>query len=152
ACTRRSANSEANSADAGAACCVAADSLSMRAQLGVLRCVDLSMAAGGPLLEVALAMLRLRILVVEDGPEITRFYRILFFEHEVFDASTLAEARVARAGREIDAIICDWNLPDGEGGTFLRELAEAGDPAHRIVHSGMEPDGLEDLLDRRIVH
>src|SRR5262249_42048662 len=53
---------------------------------------------------------------------------------------------------DFDAIIADWNLPDGVGGTLLEELAAAGDPAHRIVHSGCEPDALDDLLERRVVH
>ena len=95
-------------------------------------------------------MSRLRILIVEDEPDLQKFYRTLLFEHEVDVAGTLAEARSACADR--DVIIADWNLPDGVGGTLLEELAAAGDRSHRIVHSGCEPDALEEMLDRRVIH
>jgi two-component system KDP operon response regulator KdpE len=41
----------------------------------------------------------------------------------VLDAATLAAAREKLAGEEVDLILLDMNLPDGNGLTLARELA-----------------------------
>ena len=50
---------------------------------------------------------------------------------EILDASTLATARRQLADEEVDLILLDMNLPDGNGLTLARELACAGVPAGR---------------------
>ena len=44
-------------------------------------------------------------------------------EAEVIDASSLAMARAKLAGEDVDLILLDMNLPDGNGLTLARELA-----------------------------
>src|SRR5215831_15746749 len=94
---------------------------------------------------------RLHILIVEDDETLRKVMRILFFDHELVETTTLAEARAAQAGREFDVVIADFTLPDGNGGTLLRELHAAGDPAHRILHSATPPLELADLVDTGVV-
>ena len=50
---------------------------------------------------------------------------------EILDASTLATARRQLADEEVDLILLDMNLPDGNGLTLARELASGGTPAGR---------------------
>src|SRR5438309_1475055 len=96
-------------------------------------------------------MSRLRILIIEDDETLRKVMRILFFDHELHEASTLAEARAARQQHDFDVVLCDWQLPDGEGGTFLRELAAEDDRAWRLLHSAIEPAELEELTERGVV-
>jgi DNA-binding response OmpR family regulator len=59
-----------------------------------------------------------RILVVDDYPEHRKIMRWYLSDagFEVSEAATLAEARDALAGLdELDAIIVDGTLPDGDG-------------------------------------
>ncbi len=50
-------------------------------------------------------------------------------EAEVLDATSLAAARRHLAEEEVDLILLDMNLPDGNGLTLARELASSGIPA-----------------------
>jgi two-component system KDP operon response regulator KdpE len=50
---------------------------------------------------------------------------------EILDASTLATARRQLADEEVDLILLDMNLPDGNGLTLARELASGGMPSGR---------------------
>jgi two-component system KDP operon response regulator KdpE len=50
---------------------------------------------------------------------------------EILDASTLATARRQLADEEVDLVLLDMNLPDGNGLTLARELASGGMPADR---------------------
>ena len=45
---------------------------------------------------------------------------------QVVDAATLAIARERLAGEPIDLVLLDMNLPDGNGLTLARELADGG--------------------------
>jgi len=50
---------------------------------------------------------------------------------EVLDASSLATARERLVSEDIDLILLDMNLPDGNGLTLARELATSGVPTGR---------------------
>ena len=65
----------------------------------------------------------MRLLLVEDDPALGDAVRAFLQAHgEVVDwVLRLAEARVA-ALEGFDAILLDWNLPDGSGVNWLREL------------------------------
>ena len=65
----------------------------------------------------------MRLLLVEDDPALGDAVRAFLQAHgEVVDwVLRLAEARVA-ALEAFDAILLDWNLPDGSGVNWLREL------------------------------
>jgi len=54
-------------------------------------------------------------------------------EAEVVDATSLAAARGRLAAEQIDLILLDMNLPDGNGLTLARELSEAGGPKPTVV-------------------
>ena len=62
------------------------------------------------------------VLVVEDEPEIQASLRSLLERegYRVTVAGTLADARRA-IGRDVDVVLLDWRLPDGEGIDLLRE-------------------------------
>ena len=48
---------------------------------------------------------------------------------EVLDATSLAAARRQLAEEDVDLVLLDMNLPDGNGLTLARELASGGIPA-----------------------
>ena len=50
---------------------------------------------------------------------------------EVLDAGTLAAARKQLANEDVDLVLLDMNLPDGNGLTLARELAADGPPPGR---------------------
>ena len=50
---------------------------------------------------------------------------------EVLDAGSLATAREHLSSAEVDLVLLDMNLPDGNGLTLARELASGGLPAGR---------------------
>ena len=52
-------------------------------------------------------------------------------EAEVLDASNLARARERLSAEDVDLILLDMNLPDGNGLNLARELAAAAMPAGR---------------------
>jgi len=52
---------------------------------------------------------------------------------DVVDATSLAAARDRLAADHIDLILLDMNLPDGNGLTLARELADSGRPRPTVV-------------------
>ena len=50
---------------------------------------------------------------------------------EIVDASSLAMARGRLADQDVDLILLDMNLPDGNGLTLARELVSGGAPGGR---------------------
>jgi DNA-binding response OmpR family regulator len=67
----------------------------------------------------------MRLLYVEDHIQfralaITRFLTA----REVTVASTLAEARAFLARESFDAVLLDYDLPDGKGGELLEEIRQ----------------------------
>jgi two-component system, OmpR family, KDP operon response regulator KdpE len=50
---------------------------------------------------------------------------------EVLDASSIAAARERLGSRDVDLILLDMNLPDGNGLTLARELASGDVPGGR---------------------
>jgi DNA-binding response OmpR family regulator len=71
--------------------------------------------------------------------------------HEVTDCGTLAEARRLlgdmASGRSPDAVICDVNLPDGNGADLCREMAPKLPDSRWLLMSGAhEPAELDSKL------
>lgn len=64
------------------------------------------------------------IVVVDDDPHVRRFLRATLTGHGhlVFEAASVAEARVAIADHQPAIILLDLGLPDGDGLTVLRGL------------------------------
>jgi two-component system, OmpR family, KDP operon response regulator KdpE len=68
--------------------------------------------------------LRVRVLVIEDEPEIRRFVRLALESegHEVHEAPTLQRGLMDAATRRPALVVLDLGLPDGDGLDFLREF------------------------------
>jgi CheY-like chemotaxis protein len=84
-----------------------------------------------------------RILLVEDEElnrtlvkaVLSRADVVAVREAEVLDATSLAAARERLHTEEVDLVLLDMNLPDGNGLTLARELAEGSMPAGRAKPS-----------------
>jgi PAS domain S-box-containing protein len=70
----------------------------------------------------------LRILVVEDNPDVLQTLRLIFNERgaEVFIAGSEAEAMDALAQRKLDALVSDITMPNQEGYELIRHVRELG--------------------------
>jgi DNA-binding NarL/FixJ family response regulator len=70
-----------------------------------------------------------RILLVEDHASFRQTLALVFDQQPEFEvvaqAGTLAEARLAMDGSEVDLGVIDLTLPDGEGTELIGELREA---------------------------
>ncbi|MCC7518776.1 MAG: sigma-54-dependent Fis family transcriptional regulator [Verrucomicrobiae bacterium] len=79
-----------------------------------------------------------RVLVVDDDPQIVELIRnFLAPSRETLRcAGTLAEARQALSNKGFDLVVCDVQLPDGNGVDFLRETGAQKDPPAFIMMSG----------------
>jgi two-component system KDP operon response regulator KdpE len=67
---------------------------------------------------------RIRVLIVEDEPEIRRFVRLALESegHEVHEAEGLKRGLIDAATRRPDLVVLDLGLPDGDGLDFIREF------------------------------
>jgi len=76
-----------------------------------------------------------RVLVVEDDSSL----RLALCDnlddegYAVSSAATLADARAALKKREVDVIVLDLMLPDGDGTTLCRELRAKRDPTRILM-------------------
>ncbi len=70
----------------------------------------------------------MRLLVVEDNPKLSGLLVTLLNDqsYAVDAATTVEEARAALDVATYDLVILDLALPDGDGGTVLRELRRRG--------------------------
>ena len=68
----------------------------------------------------------LRVLIVDDEPQIRRFLRVSLSAEgvQVFEAANLAEARSALRGDRPDLMILDLGLPDGDGLELIPQVRE----------------------------
>jgi DNA-binding response OmpR family regulator len=83
------------------------------------------------------------VLVVEDNDLVASAMRLLMESggHRVSMARTAAEARAVALADEVDLMLLDLTLPDGDGLHLLAELAEAGrSPRTTVLLTGHEED------------
>jgi DNA-binding response OmpR family regulator len=70
--------------------------------------------------------LDISILIVEDtrsiSTQLVSDLKLLGFTGEFGVSETIKESKVALSKKAYDLIICDWNLPDGEGIELLKLL------------------------------
>ena len=91
----------------------------------------------------------MRILLLEDdrilGEALRDFMRT--DDHVVEWCRRLSEARAAYAHQTYDALVIDWQLPDGSGLAWLQSLREGHDstPALMITARDQLPDRLTGL-------
>ena len=68
----------------------------------------------------------LSILIVEDTPSVSKQMisdlKLLDFLGEIRLCETIKDSKIALSKKLYDLIICDWNLPDGEGIELLKLL------------------------------
>jgi two-component system phosphate regulon response regulator PhoB len=82
-------------------------------------------------------MPRQRVLVVEDHPDMYRYYDNLFRQAnrqtplDYFLAKAVPEARRILERRAVDLIILDWRLPEFSGLDFLKEIRS--EPKHKDI-------------------
>lgn len=69
-------------------------------------------------------MLAVRVLMIEDEPEIRRFVRMALESEglEVFEAINLKRGLIDAATRRPELVVLDLGLPDGDGLDFIREF------------------------------
>ena len=91
----------------------------------------------------------MRILLLEDdrtlGEALRDFLRT--DEHVVEWCTSLTQARAAYANQPYDALVIDWQLPDGSGLAWLRALRDAGDhtPGLMVTARDQLSDRIEGL-------
>lgn len=66
------------------------------------------------------------VLVLEDDDSVNRgvSFSLEKAGHKVFSAGLIAEAKKIVENEEINLVVCDINLPDGDGREFIRMLRE----------------------------
>lgn len=77
----------------------------------------------------------MRILLVEDEPEMARLIATAFARHGIVvdHAPSLAIAREAVLGGVHDAVVLDRKLPDGDGLALIPELRRAAEAALPVI-------------------
>lgn len=92
------------------------------------------------------------LLVVEDDPVLVQCLRRMLPEGwNVFVAGTVAEGEAMLARHpEIGVLLCDHQLPDGEGLAFCDRLARRGSAVVRVLMTGYtETTLLKDAVNRQ---
>lgn len=81
----------------------------------------------------------MKILLVEDDPEMTDALRIALSRHDFVLAAVanLTTAREAIAIERYDVVLIDRQLPDGDGSSLLTEIRQASNPPRSIIISAM---------------
>jgi two-component system OmpR family response regulator len=82
----------------------------------------------------------MHILVVEDAPHIRDFLTegLTREGHRVDQASNIAEARAMLGESDMDVVLVDRMLPDGDGLNLIRELRRAGRETPAICLTAMD--------------
>jgi two-component system, OmpR family, KDP operon response regulator KdpE len=91
------------------------------------------------------------VLVVDDDDSLRLLCRVnLELDgYRVLEAASAVTARVLLASEQVDALLLDVHLADGDGRDLLREL-RAGLPPVALITGTTEADALEGLADEVI--
>ncbi|MCC6993179.1 MAG: response regulator [Deltaproteobacteria bacterium] len=85
----------------------------------------------------------MRILLVDDDDEARMLWALALGRagHEVQQARTVAEAISLGRGLQVEVLVVDRNLPDGDGVEVVAALTEAGrPPAIALSGDDIRPD------------
>ncbi len=84
------------------------------------------------------------VLVLEDHPEtrewLTQIIRKAFVEVELFEASSLAQARKIIGENQLDLALIDLNLPDGNGVEIISEISQKSPNTYCVVATIFDDD------------
>lgn len=84
------------------------------------------------------------VLVLEDHPEtrewLTSIIRQAFVEVELFEASSLAQARKIISDNQLDLALIDLNLPDGNGVEIISEITQKSPDTYCVVATIFDDD------------
>ncbi len=84
------------------------------------------------------------VLVLEDHPEtrewLTQIIQQAFVEVEIFEASSLAQARKIIADTSLDLALIDLNLPDGNGAEIIGEISQKSPDTYCVVATIFDDD------------
>jgi len=84
------------------------------------------------------------VLVLEDHSEtrewLTEIIRTAFVEVEIFEASSLGQARKIVAETQLDLALIDLNLPDGNGVEIISELSKNSPDTYCVVATIFDDD------------
>lgn len=86
------------------------------------------------------------ILVVEDAPDLNQAigYALQKAGYGVYSTATIKGGKKLFRGKEMDLILLDVNLPDGEGFSFCKWVkAQRGVPVIYLTARDLEEDALE---------
>ena len=81
----------------------------------------------------------IRVLCVDDEPELLKIARLFLEREESFAVDTLTSAKVALEQldtRQYDAIVADYAMPEMDGITFLKQLKSMGNTTPIIIFTG----------------
>lgn len=95
---------------------------------------------------------RLRILAVDDHPELGRLLERLLAPHEVTVADSAAAAMMALATAPFDVVVSDQDMPGTDGVSLLTMIAAVYPRVHRILFSARVPRGLGTLHRDGTIH
>lgn len=87
----------------------------------------------------ASSQLRPRVLLVDDEPEVLSLLSDILSEKldcHLLLARNLAEARAAISGGNVDLLLTDLNLPDGDGMALVHDLRQRNAAARAVVITG----------------
>jgi len=84
------------------------------------------------------------VLVLEDHPEtrewLTAIIRQAFVEVKIFEASSLAQARIIINANQLDLALIDLNLPDGNGVEIISEISKNSPDTYCVVATIFDDD------------
>jgi len=68
-----------------------------------------------------------KLLIIDDSPNIRKLITLAFSDkYDMLEAEDCASARRIISGGTPDLILLDFDLPDGDGVTFLKSARETG--------------------------
>jgi DNA-binding NtrC family response regulator len=95
---------------------------------------------------------RKTVLIVDDDELVLRtLQRLLRDEWDIYTARSAAEATVMLKERTFDAVLTDYEMPGENGIWLLREVMRSSPTTHRVLCSGIGPDGLPEYITSGLV-
>ena len=82
---------------------------------------------------------QLSVLIVDDDPEILELYELYLEDSFQVKTALTGQAALQQLGGDIDVVVMDRSLPDGENNDMMDEIRKVG-TLSLIIVSGLDPD------------